>query len=144
MKRVFVIDWILFFSFLLSACSGLCMHFLGHGGSHGAVHALEPLHIVMSVLFLVAGIFHVRMHWGWYSGLMKNGLGQRSRVTLLVTVVFVAMGLTGLILLGMDGPKHGLGRWHYMLGLFSTALFLWHILKRFPVLRKSLTRQVRR
>lgn len=84
------------------------------------------------------------MHWGWYSGLMKNGLGQRSHVTLLVTVAYVVMGLTGLILLGMDGPKHGLGRWHYMLGLFSTALFLWHILKRLPVLRKSLTRQVRR
>lgn len=145
MKRIFVVDWILLSVFLLSAISGLYLHFVGHGWAHhGMRHTWEIVHIVASIAFLLAGIYHVKMHWGWYSGLVRSGLGKKSRITLFISIAFVGMALTGLVLLGMEGPKHGLGQWHYKLGLLSTALFLWHILKRLPVLRKSLNREVRR
>ena len=71
MKRIFVIDWILIFVFILSAISGFGLHRAGHGSSHELWHNWAVFHILGSVLFLVAIIFHVTTHRGWYKGIIK-------------------------------------------------------------------------
>lgn len=41
MKKIFVIDWILVFVFVLSAFSGIGLHIAGHGNSHEVSHKWE-------------------------------------------------------------------------------------------------------
>ena len=79
MKRIFVIDWILIVVFIVSAISGVGLHIAGHGNCHEIWHNWAVFHVVGSVLFLVAIIFHVATHWGWYKGIIKKGIGRKSK-----------------------------------------------------------------
>lgn len=138
MKRIFVIDWILIVVFIASAISGFGLHVVGHGSSHEIWHNWAVFHVLSSVLFLVAIIFHVTTHWGWYKGIIKKGIGRKSKVTAVLSIVFLLLSVTGIILLGVSGANSPLGLWHYKIGIITTVIALGHIIRRLPVLRKSL------
>ena len=90
-----------------------------------------------SVLFLVLGILHVRHHWAWYKSLFSKGLGNKSRVTLLLTIAFLFLVVTGVVLIvTINGPNSTTGHLHYIFGLLLTILSLWHIVKRWKALVK--------
>ena len=74
MKRIFVIDWILIVVFIMSAISGFGLHVAGHGGTHEVWHNWAVFHVFVSMLFLIAVIFHVAMHLEWYKGIIKKGI----------------------------------------------------------------------
>ena len=95
-------------------------------------------HVLSSVLFLVAIIFHVTTHWGWYKGIIKNGIGRKGKVTAVLSIVFLLLSVTGIVLLGVSGANSPLGLWHYKIGIITTVIALGHIIRRLPVLRKSL------
>jgi len=160
MKKVFVIDWVLVPLFAVSGFTGFGLHIAGHGDSHALWHNWDVAHIVSSLLFTVFVLWHVRMHWNWYNGLLRTGPGRRrkspgcersgpgitgrarsrrSRVTVAVSVLFAAVALTGYVLLAVSGAGSGIGLWHYRIGIVAAVLFCGHILKRTPVLRKSLS-----
>lgn len=160
MKKVFVIDWVLVPLFAVSGFTGFGLHIAGHGDSHALWHNWDVAHIVSSLLFTVFVLWHVKMHWGWYKGLFRTGPGRRrkspgcersgpgitgrarsrrSRVTVAVSVLFAAVALTGYVLLAVSGAGSGIGLWHYRIGIAAAVLFCGHILKRTPVLRKSLS-----
>lgn len=160
MKKVFVIDWVLVPLFAVSGFTGFGLHIAGHGDSHALWHNWAVAHIVSSLLFTVFVLWHVKMHWGWYKGLFRTGPGRRrkspgcersgpgitgrarsrrSRVTVAVSVLFAAVALTGYVLLAVSGAGSGIGLWHYRIGIVAAVLFCGHILKRTPVLRKSLS-----
>lgn len=105
-------------------------------GSHEVWHDWAATHILSCLLFTAFVIAHVKTHWAWYKSLLRNGLGKKSRVTVIVSVLFVLVFLTGCVLLGVEGPGSGIGLWHYRVGLLSIVLFGGHIIKRIPVLRK--------
>lgn len=138
MKRIFVIDWILAVVFIVSSISGIGLHVAGHGDSHEVWHNWAVFHVIGSVLFLVAIIFHVITHRGWYKGIMKNGIGRKSKVTVVLSIVFLLLSITGTVLLGVSGANSPLGLWHYATGIIMTAVAAWHIIKRMPVPYKSL------
>lgn len=160
MKKVFVIDWVLVPLFAVSGFTGFGLHIAGHGDSHALWHNWAVAHIVSSLLFTVFVLWHVKMHWGWYKGLFRAGPGRRRKspgrersgpgitgrarsrrswVTVAVSVLFAAVALTGYVLLAVSGAGSGIGLWHYRIGIVATVLFCGHILKRTPVLRKSLS-----
>lgn len=138
MKRIFVIDWILIVVFIVSAISGIGLHIAGHGNSHEVWHNWAVFHALGSVLFLVAIIFHVRTHGGWYKGIIKNGIGRKSKVTAVFSIVFLLLSVTGIVLLGVNGANSPLGLWHYKIGIVMIVIAVGHILKRLSALRKSL------
>ena len=138
MKRIFVIDWILIVVFIVSAISGIGLHIAGHGNSHEVWHNWAVCHALGSVLFLVAIIFHVRTHGGWYKGIIKNGIGRKSKVTAVFSIVFLLLSVTGIVLLGVNGANSPLGLWHYKIGIVMTVIAVGHIIKRLSALRKSL------
>lgn len=138
MKRIFVIDWILIVVFIVSAISGIGLHIAGHGNSHEVWHNWAVFHALGSVLFLVAIIFHVRTHGGWYKGIIKNGIGRKSKVTAVFSIVFLLLSVTGIVLLGVNGATSPLGLWHYKIGIVMTVIAVGHIIKRLSALRKSL------
>lgn len=138
MKKIFVIDWILIPLFILSAYTGIELHIAGHGSNHEIWHNWAVFHVVMSFLFFIVGIFHVTIHWGWYKGFINNGIGRKSKITLTLSVVFVFVVATGIILLCIDGANSNIGLWHYKTGILVGVISIGHILKRIPILRKSL------
>ena len=138
MKKIFVIDWILIPLFILSAYTGIELHIAGHGSNHEIWHNWAVFHVVMSFLFFIVGIFHVTTHWGWYKGFINNGIGRKSKITLTLSVVFVFVVATGIILLCIDGANSNIGLWHYKTGILVGVISIGHILKRIPILRKSL------
>ena len=137
MKKIFVIDWILVVVFILSASSGIGLHMAGHDGSHELRHTWTCIHRITSLLFLIAIIFHWTTHRRWYKGIIKNGLGKKSKVTVAISIVFLLLCLTGIGLLGINGVNSPLGLWHYKIGIVMMVTATGHIIKRLPVLRKS-------
>lgn len=141
MKRIFVIDWILIVVSIVSAISGFALHIAGHGNSHEVWHNWAVFHVFGSLLFLVAIIFHVAVHSGWYKGIIKNGIGRRSKVTVVLSFVFLMLSVTGIMLFSVSGANSPLGLWHYKIGITTTVIAVGHILKRLPALCKSLNKK---
>lgn len=138
MKRIFVIDWILIVVFIVSAISGFGLHVAGHGSSHEIWHNWAVFHVLGSILFLIAAILHVATHLEWYKGIIKKGIGRKSKVTAILSVIFLLLSVTGLALLGINGANSLLGLWHYKIGVITIVIALGHVIKRLPVFRKSL------
>lgn len=138
MKRIFVIDWILIVVFIVSAISGFGLHVAGHGSSHEIWHNWAVFHVLGSILFLIVVIFHVATHLEWYKGIIKKGIGRKSKVTAVLSVIFLLLSVTGLALLGINGANSLLGLWHYKIGVITIVIALGHVIKRLPVFRKSL------
>lgn len=138
MKRIFVIDWILIVVFIVSAISGFGLHVAGHGSSHEIWHNWAVFHVLGSILFLIAAILHVATHLEWYKGIIKKGIGRKSKVTAILSVIFLLLLVTGLALLGINGANSLLGLWHYKIGVITIVVALGHVIKRLPVFRKSL------
>lgn len=138
MKRIFVIDWILIVVFIVSAISGFGLHVAGHGSSHKIWHNWAVFHVLGSILFLIAAILHVATHLEWYKGIIKKGIGRKSKVTAILSVIFLLLSVTGLALLGINGANSLFGLWHYKIGVITIVVALGHVIKRLPVFRKSL------
>lgn len=138
MKRIFVIDWILIVVFIVSVISGFGLHVDGHGSSHEIWHNWAVFHVLGSILFLIAVIFHVATHLEWYKGIIKKGIGSKSKVTAILSVIFLLLSVTGLALLGINGANSLLGLWHYKIGVITIVVALGHVINRLSVFRKSL------
>lgn len=138
MKKIFVIGWTLVPVFVLSAFSGIGLHIAGHGNNHELWHNWAVFHVLSGFLFLITVIFHITTHWGWYKGTIKNGLGKKSKITVVLSVVFFLVSVTGIILLGVNGANSDTGLLHYKTGIATIILCIGHILKRTHLLYKSL------
>ncbi len=138
MKKIFAIDWILIVVFILSAFSGIELHCAGHGNNHGLCHNKAALHILTSSLFLITAISHIATHWGWYKAVGINGIGKRDKTTAVLSVMFMLVSVTGIVLLGINTRHSYIGLWHYRIGIATIGLSAWHIIKRAHLLRKSL------
>ena len=80
-------------------------------------------------------ILHVWHHWAWYKSLLSKGLGKKSRVTLLLTIAFLFLVVTGVVLIvAIDGPNSTTGHLHYIFGQLLTILSLLHVAKRWKAL----------
>ena len=142
MKKIFVIDWWVTIFFLIIAVSGFGMHISGTRCTHEVWHNWAVVHTLSSIGFLISGIMHIQSHWAWYKGWFSKGLGNKSRVTALLSIIFVAISITGILLIAViDGANSGLGLWHYRLGIAMTIIGLGHFIKRFRILKKSLKRK---
>lgn len=141
MKKIFAIDWIMIITFVPSICSGIGLHIAGHGTDHEVRHNWAVLHVFSSLLFLVAAIFHIKTHWSWYRSSVRSGMGHKSPVTAVLSVVFVFVVVTGVVLLGIEGAGSSVGVWHYRTGIVVSILSVGHLLKRISLLRRGSTRK---
>lgn len=142
MKKIFAIDWWLVALFVIMAVSGFGMHISGTRCSHEVWHNWAVVHTLSSIAFLIAGIMHIQTHWAWYKSWLKKGLGNKSRVTAFLSIVFVIISVTGILLLALvDGANSGIGLWHYRIGIIMTIVGIIHLVKRFHILTKSLLRK---
>ena len=138
MKKIFVIDWLLLLAGILCAVTGIGMHLAGHNAMHEVWHNWAVAHVLSSLFMLITGILHVQTHWNWYKGLFKGQTKNKSHVTIILSVVFIVLVVTGLVLLLVEGANTKIGIWHWVLGLAVTTLSAGHIIRRFHFLKKSL------
>ena len=108
MKKIFIIDWSLIPVFVLSAYSGIELHVADYEGNHEVWHNWAVFHVLTS------------------------------KVTAVLSVLFLSVVLTGFALLGIEGAGSPVGQCHFWAGIVTTVLSIGHILKRLPLLRKSL------
>lgn len=140
MKRIFIIDWVLIILFTLSTYSGFELHIAGHIGIHEIWHNWAVFHVVTSVLFFSAITCHISTHWNWYKTIARNGIGTKSKLTIILSTVFLFLAATGFGLFAVKGANSPLGLWHYRIGIIMAIIAIAHTLKRLPALHKSLKR----
>ena len=132
-----IIDLLLIPVSIASVITGFGLHVAGKDTPHEVWEQWAAAHVVATVLFIILGIYHVWHHWAWYKSLFSKGLGKKSRVTLLLTIAFLFLVVTGIVLIvAIDGPNSTTGHLHYLFGLLLTILSLWHIAKRWKALVK--------
>ena len=138
MKKIFVIDWLLLLAGIVCTATGIGMHHAGHHAVHEVWHNWAVAHVLTSLFMVVTGILHIQTHWNWYKGIFKGQIKNKSHVTMILSVVFVVLVTTGLILLFVEGANSEMGIWHWVIGLMVTALSAGHIIRRFHILKKSI------
>lgn len=138
-KPMFVVDLILIPVFVLLIYSGLKLHVVGKINNHDIWGYWAHYHIIISILSLIFGGLHIKVHWGWYKSLIKKGLGKKSRITVLLSLLFLIEIITGIILvLFIEGGNSSVGMWHYRFGLVMILLLLIHFISRFSLMMKGL------
>lgn len=121
----------LLLTFVVAAVTGIGLHIAGHRASHEVWHNWAVVHVLSSLGWLISGAIHIKRHRAWYHAIASKGIGNKSRTTILLSVLFLFVTVTGLILIiGVDGADSAIGRWHYNSGLVLILLSLIHILSR--------------
>ena len=81
MKRIFMIDWGLLPSFILSVYTGIELHLAGHGNNHEIWHDWAIFHVIVSLLLLILIVLHIITHRNWYKEIARRGVGKKHKVT---------------------------------------------------------------
>lgn len=137
MKRILTTNWTMIPLFILTAYSGIGLHIAGHGSSHDLWRDRAVLHLMASILFLINAIFHIITHWNWYKGIVSKGVRKKNKITVMLSIVFLLVSVTGVILLSIDRTNSDIGLWHYKIGIITIIFSVGHILKRMLLFRKS-------
>jgi len=141
-KPMFVVDVLLIPVFILLTYSGLELYAADSVFNHEEWEFWAHFHVITAILSIVTGYFHIKAHWNWYKGLLKNGLGKKSKITVLISVLFVILIVTGLMLVFfIDGGDSAVGTWHFILSLVMVVLLIIHTIKRFPLMLKGLRKK---
>ena len=141
-KTLFITDIVVLLTLILSSFSGFMLHTAGHQDSHAVWHNWAAFHCFATLALTMSVGIHVCGHWNWYKSLFRNGLGNKSRVTVILTIVMIACIITGdIVLFRHQGPNSHLGLWHYIIGIILTAIALGHFFKRLQILIKGLRRK---
>lgn len=138
-KTLFITDIVVLVTFLLTSVSGFLYHMASHQNSHAYWHNCATFHIISTLSLTISIGFHIYGHCNWYKSLFQKGLGNKSRVTVLLSILMFATITTGLIVLFIhQDPNSGHGLWHYVFGIILTIIALGHFIKRLPILLKGL------
>ena len=142
MKLIFRTDLCLVILFVASLFTGIKIHYANDFQSHDIWHTWSVIHFFVNIAFLVIAIIHIKQHWGWYKTLFKvSSLALKSKITMLVTILFLATSITGvLLLLFINGQGSSMGMAHYVIGLIFGAIGLVHFIKRWKVFKKGIAK----
>lgn len=138
-KTLFLVDLLSAISFIPASATGFVMHWAGHQYNHELWHNWALAHILSTLLFTIAIISHIYYHWGWYKSLFIVGLKNKSRVTVMLTILMLVLVFSGnIVLLRHQGPNSHFGIWHYVVGIIFFIISAGHFLKRCKILFKGL------
>lgn len=121
----------LLWTFVASAFSGITLHVAGHGTNHEVWHNWAVVHVLLSLLWLISVAHHIKRHGRWYKSIAEKGIGRKSRMTLALSVAFLIVTVTGIVLMAcVNGANSAIGLWHYKIGILLIAFSFIHIVKR--------------
>ena len=138
-NKLFIVDLLLLLLFIATAISGFGMHITGHSDNHIIWHNWAVAHTLSTLLFVITTVIHIYLHWNWYKTLFSKPLGKKSKVTIIITILFVLLTISGILAFIIPiGPNSQIGITHYQIGVISTVLFIGHFIKRHKILFKGL------
>ena len=141
-KALFITDVAVLLTFLPASISGFLLHTSGHNDVHEVWHNWTVIHIFSTLVFTIAVGVHIYGHLNWYKSLFQKGLGNKSRVTIFLSLLMLATIITGnIVLFRHQGPNSHFGLWHYIIGILFTVIAIGHFLKRFKILRTGLNKK---
>lgn len=140
MKKIFLTDLLMVIFSILSAFTGIKIHYANDFQTHEICHTWSVIHVLTNIALLIVAIKHIKQHWGWYKSLFKkNNLANKSKITILTTIIFAVTVITGtLLLLFINGQKSSMGFAHYIIGLLFGAMGLLHFIKRWKLFKKGI------
>lgn len=140
-KTIFATDLLLILTFIPSCVTGFMLHWAGHYANHVLWHNWAVAHVISTLLLTALVVIHVYGHWGWYKSLVKSGTRNKSKITMLLSVLMIAVTITGVVLLfSHDDANTGVGLWHYVLGIIVSIVIFGHFVKRHRLMIKGLKR----
>ena len=141
-KALFITDVAVLLTFLPASISGFLLHASGHNDVHEVWHNWAVIHIFSTLVFTIAVGIHIYGHLNWYKSLFQKRLGNKSRVTIFLSLLMLATIITGnIVLFRHQGPNSHFGLWHYIIGILFTVIAIGHFLKRFKILRNGLSKK---
>ena len=141
-KTLFITDIAVLLTFLPASISGFILHVAGHNGIHETWHNWAVIHIFSTLVFTIAVGIHIYGHLNWYKSLFQKRLGNKSRVTIFLSLLMLATIITGnIVLFRHQGPNSHFGLWHYIIGILFTVIAIGHFLKRFKILTNGLSKK---
>lgn len=141
-KTLFLTDLLLLITFVPSSATGFILHWAGHQSNHELWHNWAVAHVISTLLLTILVAIHIYGHWGWYKSLFKGGIKNKSRVTIVVSILFVVLTISGTFAFTVpEGPNSHIGIVHYIIGIISTIFFVGHIVKRHKILFKGLLKK---
>ena len=141
-KTIFITDIAMAILFAGVLTTGIGVHRIGEISSHEAWHNWSVAHFFLSLSWLIAMIFHIKHHLNWYRSIFKNrSLKHKSHITAILTIIATATIFTGVsLLIFVDGQGSHLGLIHYIIGFILGLFCIGHLVKRFTILRKGLSK----
>ncbi|HUX55138.1 MAG TPA: DUF4405 domain-containing protein [Williamwhitmania sp.] len=144
----FAVNLGLLFSSLIMVFSGLLIQVKYHMGNHGDIaindHALgisysgwSSIHKVSIIILSLFMVFHIVLHWKWYSMVIRKKLIAKNIQLITLTILFTLVAITGYIpwlIRIMDGDEVTRKTFieiHDKLALILVIYLVLHIIKRF-------------
>ncbi len=98
----------LLFGALIVIFSGFLLQVKYHLGNHGNIttnnnvfglnyYSWSSIHKISIVILSLVMIFHIYLHWKWYSTVIKKRLISKNKPVLTLSVLFVLVAVTGFI-----------------------------------------------
>ena len=141
-KALFITDVAVLLTFLPASISGFLLHASGHNSVHEVWHNWAVIHIFSTLVFTIAVGVHIYGHLNWYKSLFQKELGNKSRVTIFLSLLMLATIITGnIVLFRHQGPNSHFGLWHYIIGILFTVIAIGHVLKRLKILINGLSKK---
>ena len=140
----FMVNLILLVLGLVTSFSGLIIQVHYHVTHHSDASMVlwgdrsrwNSIHTWISIVFLIAVIYHVRAHRKWYQNTFKQQRSSKSKPTLLLTCLTIATTVSGLIPLFMSffdassGLRSSMIEIHDKIGILFLVIVFFHTLKR--------------
>lgn len=139
MKKIFKIDLSLYFLGIFTILTGFGLHVAGHGYSHQVWEVWCIIHSVVSVLFTILVINHVRTHWAWFKKINPSTILGKRFVTTVLAMVFCLTIFSGIVLLAIFGDNTHIGLLHFKIGVGFAILLSIHGARRVGVLRRAIS-----
>ena len=142
MKPIFRTDLWLSILFVASLLTGIKVHYANDFQTHDTWHTWSVIHFFVNIAILATAIIHIKQHLGWFKTLFKtSSFALKSKITMLVTILFLAVSVTGVLLLAfVEGQGSSMGMAHYVIGLLFGAIGLGHFIKRWRVFKKGVAK----
>ncbi len=143
----FKINLGLLFSALIMVFSGLLIQIKYHLGNHGNIdtninvfdisyYGWSSIHKVSIVILSLIMIFHIYLHWKWYSTIIKKKLVSKNKEVLTLSVLFILVAVTGFIpwiINSLEGNlmvRKAFVEIHDKLAIILSIYIILHIIKR--------------
>lgn len=130
--------------FAVTLTTGVILHLKKHGIIVEPRSILKVIHWIAGSSMAVFVCLHGKQFWkAFLTNLKKRSLSGVSTMILIVFIIAVVM--TGCIKLVSPVKIHGLGMWHYGLGVIMSVTAVIHLVRGIPMLVKMIraSRKVR-